>query len=138
MRSWWKRHAHTVAIASMLLGVTAYAMAEELTLSTLYPSPRGVYRTLRVGSATVSAPGGQLHVVSVDPVPPFRIEGAAGQPWVTVDTAGQLGLGTLTPTNMLHVTQTVRIEGGGPDTGKVLSSVDASGSAIWDDPKYAP
>ena len=39
---------------SMALGLTATALAEEITLTTYYPSPRGVYKELRVmGNADV-------------------------------------------------------------------------------------
>ena len=41
-------------ILAVLLGTMAYAIAEEITLTTYYPSPRGVYKELRVmGNADV-------------------------------------------------------------------------------------
>jgi len=39
LRSW--------LVPLLLLGTMAYALAEELTLTTYYPSPRGVYQELR-------------------------------------------------------------------------------------------
>lgn len=38
---------------SLLLGTMAYAIAEDITLTTYYPSPRGVYKELRVQDLTV-------------------------------------------------------------------------------------
>ncbi|MBI3324224.1 MAG: hypothetical protein HYZ92_02995 [Candidatus Omnitrophica bacterium] len=40
-----KRQGWMVAV--LLLGTAAYALAEEITLTTYYPSPRGVYDQLR-------------------------------------------------------------------------------------------
>ncbi len=53
----------------LLLGTMAYALAEELTLTTYYPSPRGVYNELRttgkvsVGSLQPQDPAARLEVV---------------------------------------------------------------------------
>jgi|GEM_PF-5979490 len=41
-------------VVVLLLGTVAYVLAEDLTLSTYYPSPRGVYKELAVETATVS------------------------------------------------------------------------------------
>ena len=35
----------------LLLGTAIYALAEEITLTTYYPSPRGVYQELRATEA---------------------------------------------------------------------------------------
>ena len=40
----------------LLLGSSIYALAEEITLTTYYPSPRGVYQELRVGQLLGTAP----------------------------------------------------------------------------------
>ncbi|MBI2495515.1 MAG: hypothetical protein HYW10_02975 [Candidatus Omnitrophica bacterium] len=41
-------------VMGLLLGTTAYAIAEEITLTTYYPSPRGVYRELKMnGTGTI-------------------------------------------------------------------------------------
>jgi len=69
----------------LLLGTMAYALAEELTLTTYYPSPRGVYQELRttgntylaidggnVGIGTAS-PGGNLEIFQAEPGPSLRL-----------------------------------------------------------------
>lgn len=51
---------------------------------------------------------------------------------VTVDTNNnRLGVGTTSPAATLDVNGTVRIRGGNPGAGKVLTLVDPSGSAEW-------
>ncbi|MBI2885112.1 MAG: hypothetical protein HYY15_02950 [Candidatus Omnitrophica bacterium] len=53
-----------------LLGVTAYALAEDLTLTTYYPSPRGVYKDVRVTdrlAVGTTAPTAQVEVVALSP-----------------------------------------------------------------------
>jgi len=48
---WIKRHAIAVVL---ILGTTGYAVAEEITLTTYYPAPRGMYDELRTtGKLTV-------------------------------------------------------------------------------------
>jgi len=39
-------------VGAAFLGTTLYALAEELILTTYYPSPRGVYQELRVSEST--------------------------------------------------------------------------------------
>ena len=43
-----QRWNHLVLLG-LLLASGVYAVAEEITLTTYYPSPRGVYQQLRVG-----------------------------------------------------------------------------------------
>ena len=50
-------------MAVLLLSIAAYAVAEDLTVATVYPSPRGVYQQLRVGSGNFPAQTGMLHVL---------------------------------------------------------------------------
>src|SRR3989338_7034349 len=65
MRFSWKGWLTPV----LLLGTVAYAIAEDLTLTTYYPSPRGVYQELRttgkvsVGSLQPQDPNARLEVV---------------------------------------------------------------------------
>jgi len=40
-------------VVTLLLGTIVYAIAEEITLVTYYPSPRGVYEELRVTERVV-------------------------------------------------------------------------------------
>ena len=47
----------------ILLGTAAYGIAEEITVSTFYPSPRGVYNELRtVGTAALATQGGAVAI----------------------------------------------------------------------------
>ena len=49
---------------------------------------------------------------------------------ITVSSAGNVGIGTASPTNKLHLSGKLRIEDGTQGLNKVLSS-DASGIASW-------
>ncbi|MCU0403428.1 MAG: hypothetical protein MUE99_02685, partial [Chitinophagaceae bacterium] len=44
--------------------------------------------------------------------------------------AQQIGIGTTSPTSTLDINGTIRIRGGSPGAGKVLTS-DANGTATW-------
>ena len=64
-------------VVSLLLGTAIYAIAEDITLTTYYPSPRGVYQELKtagdliVGDIT-NPPAARLHVVGSDTERPRR------------------------------------------------------------------
>ncbi|MBI4597495.1 MAG: hypothetical protein HY737_03740, partial [Candidatus Omnitrophica bacterium] len=45
-------------LIGLLLATTAYVVAEEITLTTYYPSPRGVYQELRSTSSSYFATQG--------------------------------------------------------------------------------
>jgi len=73
-------------IVALLLGTAVYALAEDITLTTYYPSPRGVYQELRTAGDMVvgniaTAPGARLHVIQDNPasaVPVFRADDETG------------------------------------------------------------
>ncbi|MBI3083697.1 MAG: hypothetical protein HYY90_04980, partial [Candidatus Omnitrophica bacterium] len=48
-------HRRNWFVVALLLGTTAYAIAEEIALTTYYPSPRGVYQELRTTGNTYLA-----------------------------------------------------------------------------------
>jgi hypothetical protein len=52
------------------------------------------------------------------------------------ENSGNVGIGT-TPTAKLHVNGQVRIDGGSPAAGKILTSFDALGLATWETPDFA-
>lgn len=55
-------------VVALLLGTTAYAMAEEIALTTYYPSPRGVYQELRTtGNTYLATQSGNVGIGTIDP-----------------------------------------------------------------------
>ncbi|MBI4323129.1 MAG: hypothetical protein HY596_02505 [Candidatus Omnitrophica bacterium] len=124
-------------VVSLLLGTLGYALAEEITLTTYYPSPRGMYDELRTK--------GDVAIGKLDP-PNARLEirgktaGTAdkalyvgnldGDPRLVVQNDGNVGIGMTNPTAKLEVAGQVKITGGAPGSNKVLMS-DASGLASW-------
>ena len=104
----------------ILLGTAVYVVAEDITLTTYYPSPRGIYQTLRsTGQTTLAEAGGNVGIGTT--VPGTKLD---------VNGAGRIQGG-------LEVTDTIAIRGGSPGANKVLTS-DGSGNATWQDPVYAP
>jgi len=97
-------------VVGLCLGSVAYAIAADLTMTTYYPTPYGSYRELRTLNNTFLAVN-----------------------------AGNVGIGLTTPTAKLHVQGNVnilgriRIQGGSPAAGRVLTS-DAVGTGSWDAP----
>jgi hypothetical protein len=59
----------------------------------------------------------------------FATNNSAAQ--MTLTTAGNLGIGISSPTARLDVAGTVRIRGGNPSPGDVLTATDANGNAEW-------
>lgn len=56
--------------------------------------------------------------------------GAGATTGITIDSAGNVGIGTIAPSAKLEVAGQVKITGGAPGAGKVLTS-DATGLASW-------
>lgn len=52
---------------------------------------------------------------------------------LVIDESGSIGIGTNAPTQTLDVNGTVRIRGGTPAEGKVLTATNADGEATWED-----
>jgi hypothetical protein len=112
------------------------AAAEDITLTTYYPSPRGVYQQLRVGSPDAAAPIGMLQVTKPDPDDgtfAFRVDDQTADPSPFVVTEnGQVLIGvTVPPATNPKVYVIGRVEGEGfhgyEDTG-VYAFVESGGS----------
>ena len=93
-------------LAGAALFGSGYLAAEGGTVSTAYPAPSGVYKKLLTLGSTILA-----------------------------RDAESVGIGTAAPTAKLDVNGQVRIQGGSPALGKVLTSVDGAGTAAWQQPK---
>ena len=96
-------------VVGLLLGSTAYVIAEELTLTTYYPSPRGVYNELRtqgdVAIGDINPPNpvpARLYVVGDPGAAALRVD-VGGNPAMIVNSNGNVGIGTSSPSAKLHV-----------------------------------
>ena len=61
------------------------------------------------------------------------VKNSSNQPLMTIQQGGNMGIGTTAPGAKLDVSGQVKISGGSPGAGKVLTS-DASGLATWQTP----
>ena len=98
----------------LLLGTMAYALAEEVTLTTYYPSPRGVYNELRtagdVAIGTLGPPGARLAIVgggATSATAALQIRDVNGTALLTVENGGNVGIGTTSLGQKLHVAGSV-------------------------------
>ena len=98
-------------LAGGLVVLTAvYAVAEDITLSTTYPLPRGVYQELHtMGDVSVGADAtasARLHVIQPDTntAPAFRVDDndPDADPFL-IDANGNVGIGTAAPAQKLSV-----------------------------------
>ena len=99
------------ALGLILALVPAFAVAEDLTVTTYYPSPRGVYGELRttgnvgVGTGTTMPLSARLHVVQDGATAAVEVDDQAApdtSPFL-VDQNGNVGIGTTAPVRKLHV-----------------------------------
>jgi len=107
-------------VFGLFLTTAVYALAEDITLTTYYPSPRGVYQELRTAGDMVvgniaTAPGARLHVIQDDPasaVPVFRADDETSEtsPFL-IDATGNVGIGTTSPAEKLEVNGAVKLDG---------------------------
>ncbi|MBI2884564.1 MAG: hypothetical protein HYY15_00110 [Candidatus Omnitrophica bacterium] len=135
-------------IPVVFLAAAGYAIAEDLTLTTYYPSPRGVYQELRtsgnvaIGTTTPpTVPAGmppRLYVLGTGINTTLRIDNADSgviNPFV-INSDGTVGVGTTDPAGyMLNVNGTTRVTGfqmpTGAAAGRVLTATNVQGVAEW-------
>lgn len=122
------RRAAMVCLALFMVAVPALRLSSEtLSLTTVYPSPVGVYNQVITTGNGGAAPAdttlnrGAGNTVLVPPT----------------NAAGRVGIGTATPAAKLDVAGTMKLADGTQGAGKVLSS-DAAGNASWQYCTYAP
>ncbi|MBI2884696.1 MAG: hypothetical protein HYY15_00815 [Candidatus Omnitrophica bacterium] len=132
-------HLRHWLVAGVVVGIAAYALAEDLTLTTYYPSPRGVYQALRtsgdviIGTTTPPALPPRLHVVGTGFNPTLRVETpiAGSDPaFFVINSDGRVGIGTTDPGVTLNVNGQFKLTDGTQGDKKVLTS-DANGLANW-------
>jgi len=123
-------------VVGLLMGTTVYALAEDITLTTYYPSPRGVYQELRtagdmvVGSIS-GAPGARLHVIQDNPasaVPVFRADDETSEtsPFI-ITSNGNVGIGMETPAERLVVNGGIQL---GNSTGTNTGTLRWNGTDL--------
>lgn len=78
----------------------------------------------------------RIYATGSDATIGLRLSGTNGGAIVLQDISGNVGVGTSNPLAKLDVAGQVRITGGSPAAGKVLTS-DASGVATWETPAAA-
>jgi len=100
-------------IAGLLLGPMVSALAEEITLTTYYPSPRGVYQELRVTERMAigqnAPPQARLHLVQPNAEAAFRVDVGTVTNALVVDAQGEVGIGTGSPGTKLDVQGNVAV-----------------------------
>lgn len=120
--------------AALLAAAGAFGVrdlwSENVTMTTYYPAPSGIYvQMITTGNTFLSRDGGHVDVGTTAPLPPSAKMAVMG---------GRVGIGTTGPLATLHVNGTaivdgqIRIDDGSESFGRVLTS-DASGYARWAD-----
>ena len=88
----------TWMVGGLLLGTMAYAVAEDITLTTYYPSPRGVYEQIvTTGQTTLATNGGNVGIGTTSPSQRLALgSGNVLLPTANQGTSGNLYFGGIT------------------------------------------
>ncbi|MBI3011309.1 MAG: hypothetical protein HYY90_06170 [Candidatus Omnitrophica bacterium] len=129
-------------LVALLLATAAYAVAEEISLVTYYPSPRGVYQVLKVGAGSTLSPPATLQVVKPadDGTLAFRVDDEGGPfeddtPFV-IDEEGNVGIGTKSPAYQLQVA--LPAAGANSAIGFNVTGVSGGGAILFDGSNGTP
>jgi len=74
---------------------------------------------------------GKVGIGTTGPAGTLHVRAASTDAIVVSSTTGNVGIGTTGPGAKLEVAGQIKITGGSPGAGKVLTSSDASGLASW-------
>ena len=101
-----------VVAVALFFGAMAYAIAADVRIMTYYPTPFAVYRQLTVldNAFLVTQAGAGTGVMI----------GSRNAPGARLEVVGSTRLNGR-----------IRITGGGPQSGKVLTAMNGSGDATW-------
>lgn len=99
-----KAHWKSWLVFALLVGTTAYCVAEQVMVSTTYPSPLGVYQELRatadLGVGTMT-PGQKLDVYQNDTSTVLAsIRNNSATLWAGINAVGEGQVGTFTPSKL--------------------------------------
>ncbi len=97
-------------LAFILTGISGDLASENVSLTTYYPAPSGVYTQMITTQNT----------------------------FLARDGGGVMIGSSALPTAKLEVRGQIKITGGGPAAGRVLTTLDASGLATWQPSPTAP
>lgn len=105
-------------MAGLVLVSAGVLWAEDITLSTYYPSPRGMFDQLRTNGdvyvGSLNAPVARLHVLKPDAGAAFRVDDEAADttPFL-IDGNGNVSIGTTAPGQKLSVNGIIESIAGG-------------------------
>ena len=132
------------AVAAGMLCAMGPSAAEDVTVSTYYPSPRGVYRELRTSGdvhiGSMAAPSARLHVEQAGPTVAFRVDDEAGDlsPF-TIDQDGNVGVGgSRILTDGFDGTNMFWFRTGGPEPSSVFLGFNGTPGGLANSVVIAP
>lgn len=121
-----RRSAGRFAAAGILAGAALFladsVSSDQVTLTTYYPAPSGVYTRMITTDQTWLARDGCAVSVGTSASPAFGAK--------LIVAGGNVGLGTPAPSRQLHVFGGLRLEDGTQAAGRILTA-DAQGNASW-------